>query len=78
MYPGEKNEILKMMRASLIIISPFSNYFPSPNEKFNNVPGYFNEETWVFVYVLATQTSTSQAGYTKQSAKGYERIIQEI
>ena len=46
----KKNEILKMVQASLIIISPFSKYFPSPNEKDNNVPGYFNGETWVVLF----------------------------
>ena len=33
MYPGERNEILKLVQACLIIIYPFSNYFPSPDKK---------------------------------------------
>ena len=34
---------------------------------------------WIFVYVLAAQTSAGQASpNSKQSAKGYERIIREI
>ena len=44
MYPGEKNEILKMVRASLIIISPSLNTSPPPMKKYDNAPGILMEK----------------------------------
>ena len=39
-------------------------------KKYNNVPGYFNEETWVFVNVLAAQTSPAKQAIQNSRPKG--------
>ena len=39
-----KNEILKMVRASLIIISPSLNTSPPPMKKYDNAPGILMEK----------------------------------
>ena len=47
-----------MVRACLIIIYPFSNYFPPLKKNINNVPGYFNGEIRVhqnFQYVFISK-----------------------